>query len=198
MIKVGAATEVELKEKKHRIEDAVSATRAAVEEGIVPGGGVTLVRAETALDEARLKATRPPERHRPGRARPSRPAASRRTPATKARSSSRRSAGRATPGFDAATGEWVDMVKAGIIDPARSPGRRCRTRPRSPRLVLTTEARWSRSPRRRRRRRPVSATCTSRHPERIDPRGGPAGPASRLARGGCVMAVCPCTEARGV
>src|SRR6185295_4769353 len=48
VIKVGAATEVELKEKKHRIEDAVSATRAAVEEGIVPGGGVTLVRAESA------------------------------------------------------------------------------------------------------------------------------------------------------
>src|SRR5438552_2139473 len=46
LIKVGAATEVELKEKKHRIEDAVSATRAAVEEGIVPGGGVTLIRAE--------------------------------------------------------------------------------------------------------------------------------------------------------
>ena len=49
MIKVGAATEVELKEKKHRIEDAVSATRAAVEEGIVPGGGVALIRAESAL-----------------------------------------------------------------------------------------------------------------------------------------------------
>src|SRR5207247_3963966 len=51
VIKVGAATEVELKEKKHRIEDAVSATRAAVEEGIVPGGGVTLIHAEEALDK---------------------------------------------------------------------------------------------------------------------------------------------------
>src|SRR5213078_3005515 len=50
LIKVGAATEVELKEKKHRIEDAVSATRAAIEEGIVPGGGVALVRAEEAID----------------------------------------------------------------------------------------------------------------------------------------------------
>src|ERR671919_96688 len=48
VVKVGAATEVELKEKKHRIEDALSATRAAVEEGIVPGGGVTLIRAEEA------------------------------------------------------------------------------------------------------------------------------------------------------
>ena len=53
VIKVGAATEVELKEKKHRIEDAVSATRAAVEEGIVPGGGVALLRAETAIDKLR-------------------------------------------------------------------------------------------------------------------------------------------------
>jgi hypothetical protein len=50
VIKVGAATEVELKEKKHRIEDAVSATRAAIEEGTVPGGGVALIRAEEAVD----------------------------------------------------------------------------------------------------------------------------------------------------
>ena len=54
VIKVGAATEVELKEKKHRIEDAVSATRAAVEEGIVPGGGVTLIRAEDVLGKLDL------------------------------------------------------------------------------------------------------------------------------------------------
>src|SRR5690606_29709305 len=50
VIKVGAATETELREKKHRVEDALSATRAAVEEGIVPGGGVSLVRAISALD----------------------------------------------------------------------------------------------------------------------------------------------------
>ena len=50
MIKVGAATETELKEKKHRVEDALSATRAAVEEGIVPGGGVALINAIPALD----------------------------------------------------------------------------------------------------------------------------------------------------
>ena len=50
LIKVGAATEIELKEKKHRIEDAVSATRAAIEEGIVPGGGVALIRAEQSVD----------------------------------------------------------------------------------------------------------------------------------------------------
>src|SRR5207302_8282351 len=54
LIKVGAATEVELKEKKHRIEDAVSATRSAIEEGIVPGGGVALIRAEDAVDAGTL------------------------------------------------------------------------------------------------------------------------------------------------
>src|SRR5512132_3318953 len=54
VIKVGAATEVELKEKKHRIEDALSATRAAIEEGIVPGGGVALIRAEDTLDKLDL------------------------------------------------------------------------------------------------------------------------------------------------
>jgi chaperonin GroEL len=53
VIKVGAATEVELKEKKHRIEDAIQATRAAVDEGIVPGGGVALLRAEGAIDKLR-------------------------------------------------------------------------------------------------------------------------------------------------
>ena len=50
MIRVGAATEVELKEKKHRVEDAISATRAAVEEGIIPGGGAALVHAASILD----------------------------------------------------------------------------------------------------------------------------------------------------
>ncbi len=55
IIKVGAATETELKEKKARVEDAMHATRAAVEEGIVPGGGVALLRAQKALDELKLE-----------------------------------------------------------------------------------------------------------------------------------------------
>ena len=55
VIKVGAATEVELKERKARVEDALSATRAAVEEGIVPGGGVALVRAQRVLDDLKLQ-----------------------------------------------------------------------------------------------------------------------------------------------
>ena len=51
MVKVGAATEIELKEKKHRIEDALSATRAAIEEGVVAGGGMALLRSRPAVDE---------------------------------------------------------------------------------------------------------------------------------------------------
>jgi chaperonin GroEL len=54
VIRVGAATETELKEKKHRVEDALSATRAAVEEGIVPGGGVALINAISALDKVKM------------------------------------------------------------------------------------------------------------------------------------------------
>jgi chaperonin GroEL len=62
VIKVGAATETELKEKKHRIEDALSATRAAVEEGIVPGGGVTLLRAKKAVEAAAMALEVPEEK----------------------------------------------------------------------------------------------------------------------------------------
>jgi chaperonin GroEL len=120
VIKVGAATEVELKEKKHRIEDAVSATRAAVEEGIVPGGGVTLVRAEATLDGLDL------EGDEATGARIVRNALS--EPARRIAQNAgfegsvvvqqlRGETG--DNGFDAATGEWVDMVKTGIIDPAK-------------------------------------------------------------------------------
>ncbi len=66
VIKVGAATEVELKEKKHRIEDALSTTRAAVEEGLVAGGGTTLLQAIPALDKLKLEGDAPGRRrHRP-------------------------------------------------------------------------------------------------------------------------------------
>ena len=61
VVKVGAATETEMKEKKHRVEDALQATRAALEEGIVPGGGVALLNAAArASTQRRSKATRPP------------------------------------------------------------------------------------------------------------------------------------------
>ena len=92
VLKVGAATEVELKEKKHRIEDAVSTTKAAIEEGVVAGGGVTLLRAQAAVDEladtlVRRRGHRCPHR-RPARSRV-RSSRSPRTPAWRAASSSR-------------------------------------------------------------------------------------------------------------
>ena len=65
VIRVGAATETELKEKKHRVEDALSATRAAVEEGIVPGGGVALINALVALDKVQHGRRRRDHRRRP-------------------------------------------------------------------------------------------------------------------------------------
>ena len=98
VINVGAATETEMKEKKARVEDALHATRAAVEEGIVPGGGVALIRAQKALKEpqARRDATsRSASTSSVARSR-SRPHDRRRTRAAKARSSSRRCASRRT------------------------------------------------------------------------------------------------------
>ena len=93
VIKVGAATETEMKEKKARVEDALHATRAAVEEGIVPGGGVALLRAGKALDKPEARGRRAGRRRRSSGARSkSRCARSRRTPAKKARSSWPRSA----------------------------------------------------------------------------------------------------------
>ena len=91
VIKVGAATETEMKEKKARVEDAMHATKAAVEEGIVPGGGVALIRAGKALDTPEAR-RRPEGRRRASSARrsKSRSAGSRPTRARKARSSSRR------------------------------------------------------------------------------------------------------------
>ena len=110
VIKVGAATEVELKERKHRIEDAVRNAKAAVEEGIVPGGGVDWYR------PARPRSTRStcPATSRPART-SSRWRSTRRcgrspsTPASRAASWSRRCAASPGHGLDAATGEYVDL-----------------------------------------------------------------------------------------
>jgi chaperonin GroEL len=120
VIKVGAATEVELKEKKHRIEDAVSATRAAVEEGIVPGGGVTLIRAEAGLDKLDLEGDEATGARivRNALSEPARRIAQNAgyEGSVVVQQLRGESGGN---GFNAATGEWVDMVKAGIIDPAK-------------------------------------------------------------------------------
>ena len=101
VVKVGAATEVELKEKKHRIEDALSATRAAIEEGIVAGGGIALLRSRPAVDERDRQAQRRRGhrgQHRRARRSRSRSSGSPSTPASRARSSSSRPSARpATP-----------------------------------------------------------------------------------------------------
>jgi len=120
VVKVGAATEVELKEKKHRIEDALSATRAAIEEGIVPGGGVTLIRAEGALDKLDLEGDEATGAKivRDSLAAPARLIADNAGAEGSVIVERIRTEGDSR-GFDAAKGEWVDMVKTGIIDPAK-------------------------------------------------------------------------------
>ncbi len=123
VIKVGAATETELKEKKHRIEDALSATRAAVEEGIVPGGGVALLRAMNAVEELEKK-LEDEERIGASIVRKSLEAPLRQIAENagfdgaiivqeimKSKDTSY--------GFDALRGEYTDMFKAGIIDPTK-------------------------------------------------------------------------------
>ena len=121
VIKVGAYTETELKEKKHRIEDAVSATRAAIEEGIVVGGGAALVHAESALDGS-LGLTGDQatgvEIVRRAAAEPLRWIAENAgeegyVVVDKVRSLP------AEQGFNAATGEYVDLVAAGVLDPVK-------------------------------------------------------------------------------
>jgi chaperonin GroEL len=120
VVKVGAATEVELKEKKHRIEDALSATRAAIEEGVVPGGGVALVRAESAFDKTDLTGDEATGASivRASLSEPARLIASNAGDEGSVIVERMRSEGDSR-GYDAATGEWVDMFKAGILDPAK-------------------------------------------------------------------------------
>jgi chaperonin GroEL len=143
LIKVGAATEVELKEKKHRIEDALSATRAAVEEGIVPGGGVTLIRAEEAIDPASLgldddEATGALIVRR-ALAEPTRLIAS--NAGYEGSVIVERLRGeKGSTGFDAARGEWVDMFKGGILDPGKVTRSALQNAASIAALVLTTES----------------------------------------------------------
>jgi chaperonin GroEL len=142
LIKVGAATEVELKEKKHRIEDAVSATRAAIEEGTVAGGGVALIRAEEAVDVDNLglsgdeatgalivrRSLREPARLIAGNAGFEGAVVVERI---------RRESD--AIGFNAATGEWGDLRTAGIIDPAKVTRSALQNAASIAALVLTTE-----------------------------------------------------------
>jgi chaperonin GroEL len=143
VIKVGAATEVELKEKKHRIEDAVSATRAAVEEGIVPGGGVALLRAQDAIDKLRGG----DEDDRTGRAivrraleEPIRQIAVNAGFEGGVVVEHVRGADNKNQGFNAATGEFEDMLSAGIPDPAKVVRSTVQNAASIASLLLTTEA----------------------------------------------------------
>ena len=141
VIKVGAATEVELKEKKHRIEDAVSATKAAVEEGIVAGGGVALLQAQAALDKVDLegdeltgvdvvrRALGEPTKHIAANAGFEGGVVLERIRSL-------------DPGWglDAVTGKYVDMFKAGIVDAARVTRCALQNAASIAALFLTTEA----------------------------------------------------------
>jgi len=141
VIKVGAATETELKEKKHRMEDAVSATRAAVEEGIVPGGGAVLVHSIKALDNMKVSGDEATGVQLVRRAleEPLRQIVN--------------NAGwegsvvvekvKGLPkgqGFDANKGEYTDMLKAGIVDPTKVTRSALQNAASIAAMLLTTEA----------------------------------------------------------
>ncbi|MDR1178779.1 MAG: chaperonin GroEL [Spirochaetaceae bacterium] len=143
VINVGAATEVELKEKKHRVEDALSATRAAIEEGIVPGGELALIQAAIALDKADTAALTDDEKtgfkivkralEEPIRQIAENAGLDGAVIADKAKTEKK------GVGFDAAKMEWVDMVKAGIIDPAKVTRSALQNAASIASLLLTTE-----------------------------------------------------------
>jgi chaperonin GroEL len=143
LIKVGAATEVELKEKKHRIEDAVSATRAAIEEGIVPGGGVALIRAEQSVDVDALGLTGDEATGasivKRALSEPARLIAHNAGHEGAVVVERIRSESGAT-GFNAATAQWGDLTKAGVIDPAKVTRSALQNAASIAALVLTTES----------------------------------------------------------
>jgi chaperonin GroEL len=146
IIKVGAGTEVELKEKKHRVEDALEATRSALEEGLVPGGGVALLNAQKALASIKLEGDAQTGVNIVSRAleMPVKKLAEnagfdgsvvlenirRKQQETKSE----------TIGLNVLTGEYVDMIKAGIVDPAKVTRSAVENAASIAAMVLTTEA----------------------------------------------------------
>ena len=141
VIRVGAATEAEMKEKKARVEDALNATRAAVEEGIVPGGGVAYVRSLGALDKVSLDDDRQVGVNIVRRAleEPLRMIASN-AGIEGAVVLQHVQAETGTMGYDAASEEYVDMVSAGIIDPTKVTRIALQNSASVAALLLTTEA----------------------------------------------------------
>jgi chaperonin GroEL len=143
VVQVGAATEVELKEKKHRIEDAVSATRAAIEEGIVAGGGTALLRARSAVadilgslegDEATGARIIHSALEAPAKLIAANAGHEGAVIVQKVESES------GSTGFNAATGEMVDLIEAGVIDPVKVTRAALQNAASIAGLLLTTEA----------------------------------------------------------
>jgi len=146
VIKVGAATETELKEKKHRVEDALSATRAAVEEGIVPGGGVALINAISALDSVKAEGDVKTGVNILRRAleEPMRGIAENAgyDGAVVVESVRRQQKDNKSPnlGFDVVSESYLDMIKAGVIDPAKVTRSAVENAASIGAMILTTEA----------------------------------------------------------
>jgi chaperonin GroEL len=142
VIKVGAATETELKEKKARVEDAMHATRAAVEEGIVPGGGAALLRALPALDRIKAEGDEQVGVGIVKRAleEPARQIAHNAGFEGAVVIGKIRESKDEHFGFNADTGEYVDLVKAGVIDPAKVTRLALQNAASIAGLMLTTEA----------------------------------------------------------
>jgi len=142
VIKVGAATETEMKEKKARVEDALNATRAAVEEGIVPGGGVALLRAAKALEKLKLEGDEKVGANIVRRAleEPIRQIVENAGLEGSVIVEKVKAATVPTQGFDAETMEYVDMVQAGIIDPTKVERVALQNAASIASLLLTTEA----------------------------------------------------------
>jgi len=142
VIKVGAATEVEMKEKKARVEDALHATRAAVEEGVVPGGGVALIRAVKAIEK--LKGINEDQDVGIGILRRAAEEPLRQIVANAGDDPSvvlnAVAAGSGNYGYNAATGEYGDMVEFGIIDPTKVTRLALQNAASVAGLLLTTEA----------------------------------------------------------
>ncbi|MEI7580609.1 MAG: chaperonin GroEL, partial [bacterium] len=147
VIRVGAATEVELKEKKDRVEDALHATRAAVEEGIVPGGGVALLRAQAALDSIKLPAEQQlgVEIVRRALEAPARIIAENAGFDASVIVNKIKEATGAI-GFDARSEQFTDLLKAGIVDPAKVTRSALQHAASIASMLLTTEAMISELP----------------------------------------------------
>jgi chaperonin GroEL len=142
VINVGAATETEMKEKKGRVEDALHATRAAVEEGIVPGGGVALLRCVKALDNAKVDGDEKigVEIVRRSLEEPMRQIAFNAGAEPSVVVERVKKETDPNMGYDASTGQFADMLKSGIIDPTKVTRSALQNAASIASLLLTTEA----------------------------------------------------------